>query len=278
MNPPRTEYSVRMVRSNGTLEFSTSLNGDPVDCLARESTLIAMAGEGRASLVCSSWVDPVVVLGYAQPSEDVDLEFCRDRGIRVLRRISGGTGVLHVRDLSVALALSTGHQWARGIAAGYEGFLDALEPALRSAGAEVERLAGKAPGFRERSPICFEDQLSETLAVGGKKAVGCAQARRAEGVLIHAAVLMQLDAELYARVFGVDEERVSRGLAPIAIDLDVASLSRMLASAFAESLGLDVAEGEPQDPRPVDLALYEDPRWSPLGEAGGDTAGLNCSK
>ena len=35
----------------------------------------------------------------------MDLRWCRDNGIPVLRRITGGTGVVHHRDLSVSLAL-----------------------------------------------------------------------------------------------------------------------------------------------------------------------------
>ncbi len=237
-----------------------------------------MAGKGRASFVCSSWKGPTVVLGYAQPENDVDLDFCRENCISVLRRISGGTGVIHRHDLSVALSLPTGHPWARGVRIGYQRFLDVLEPALRKAGANVERIDGAAAGVHDRSPICFEDQLSETLVVDGRKAVGCAQARRAGGVLIHAAVLLGLDTQLYARVFQVDEERVSKALSPAVTGTSAKKLTKLLAPAFAKALGLDLEEGPAPQPLEEHLVLYATPRWAPLSEAGRASSELDCTK
>ncbi|MCP4896464.1 MAG: lipoate--protein ligase family protein [bacterium] len=237
-----------------------------------------MASEGRASLVCSSWKGPTVVLGYAQPENDVDIDFCRENCIPVLRRISGGTGVIHRRDLSVALSIPAGHPWARGVRVGYQRFLDVLEPVLRKAGANVERIDGAAAGVHERSPICFEDQLSETLVVDGRKAVGCAQARRAGGVLIHAAVLLGLEAQLYARVFQVDETRVRKALSPAVTGTSAKELTRQLAPAFAEALGLDLEEGPAPQPLEEHLALYATTRWAPLSDAGRESSELDCSK
>ncbi len=166
--------------------------------------MLDRAADGRCSVLVTSWPGPVVVLGYAQPPDDVDLDWCRDREIPVLRRLTGGTGVIHRGDLGVALAMPANHQWAEGIVGLYERFLDVVEPALVELGSSVERIDEPRKGGRVRSPICFEDQLADTLVVDGRKAVGCSQTRRKGGVLIHAAILLGLDADLYARVFGVD--------------------------------------------------------------------------
>ena len=155
-----------------------------------------------------------MVLGYGQPDDDVDLEWCRSRKLPVLRRLTGGTGVVHHGDLGVGLALPQAHPWAEGIISLYGRFLEVLEPALRSVGANVSRVEEPRRASRVRSPICFLDQLADTLLVDGKKAVGCAQTRRKGAVLIHAAVLLGLDAEMYSKVFGVPAEDVASGLAP----------------------------------------------------------------
>jgi len=211
----------------------------PEPFLALEEDLLERAAAGEACLLLGSWSGPVVVLGYAQPEGDVDLAWCRARDVPVLRRISGGTGVVHDRDLAVALALPSTHPWARGLRSLYGLFLEALAPALRSLGAEVERTGEGAPAVAERSPICFEDQGSDTLVVGGRKVVGCAQARRARAVLVHAAVLLRLEAEVYARVFRVEPGRVARALAPAVADGDPAEVGRAVAEAFARDLGAE---------------------------------------
>ncbi len=136
------------------------------------------AAEGRVSVLVTSWEGPVVVLGYAQKPEDADLNWCRAEGLPVLRRLTGGTGVIHRGDLGVGLFLPQDHAWARGVVGLYGRFLDVLGPALHSLGSGVSKLAEPAHASRVRSPICFLDQLSDTLAIDGKKVVGCAHTRR----------------------------------------------------------------------------------------------------
>ena len=221
------------------------------------------AAEGRISVFLASWEEPAVVLGYAQKEEEVDLEFCRAERMSVLRRLTGGTGVIHRGDLGVGVALPAEHPWAKGIVGLYGRFLDVLEPALRSLGSEVSRLAEPVHASRVRSPICFLDQLSDTLVVDGKKVVGCAQTRRGGAVLIHAAILLGLDAELYASVFGVAADDVWKGLGPALPGADWRLVGDAIAEGLAEALGLE-ARRCPLKPVPERfLKPYQTPRWSP---------------
>jgi lipoate-protein ligase A len=246
------------------LLVSNSFGGDPAADLARESRLLRIAATGQPCLTFCSWPKPVVVLGYAQPEDDADLEFCRSRSIPVLRRISGGTGVLHNRDFSLALAVPVDHPWSRGVREGYSRFLDVLEPVLRDLGTEIERIENPVQSSRGRSPICFEDQLAETLLINGRKVVGCAQARRAGAVVIHATILRHLDADLYGKIFKVDRQRISRNLAPLGVDIPDIELVQALAQGFASRLDLALEETEPPDPQAKDLEPYSSPRWAPV--------------
>ena len=242
--------------------------GPPSHDLAFEGDLLDRASRGRCSALVTSWPGPVVVLGYAQKPGEVDLEWCRRNEIPVLRRLSGGTGVIHRGDLGVALALPKEHPWSEGIVELYDRYLDVLEPALVSVGARVERVVEPRRGSRVRSPICFEDQLADTLVVDGRKAVGCSQTRRKGGVLIHAAILLGLDADLYARVFGIDRARVQKGLAPAAPGVDWAEVADAVLSRLADQLGLDLHRRGRPDPAAEYLALYGEDRWSPVPDGG----------
>jgi lipoate-protein ligase A len=220
----------------GKLRVFASDGASPLADLAAESALLEEAAAGATSLMLSSWSRPVVVLGYAQNASDVDLRWCRSHSIPVLRRLSGGTGVLHCRDLSVSLAFPASHEWARGIVSLYGRFLDVLEPTLHSVGSSVTRLEKPARSRRERSSICFEDQLADTLAVNGRKAVGCAQTRRRGAVLIHGAVLLGLDAALYARVFRASEERIKQALTPAVEGVAPEVIAETLVTTMARAL------------------------------------------
>lgn len=242
----------------------THSTGPPADDLAREAWLLERAAGGDISLLVTSWHGPVVVLGYAQKAEEVDLRWCRAEGLPVLRRVSGGTGVIHRGDLGVGLVLPTDHPWAGGVVGLYRKFLDVLGPALQSLGSRVSRLEQAARASRVRSPVCFLDQLSDTLAVDGRKAVGCAQTRRRGAVLIHAAVLLGLDAVLYERVFGVPADDVRAGLAPALAGADPVHVGEVVAGCLAEALGLE-ARQRPLEPVPDRfLEPYRSDRWAPV--------------
>lgn len=241
-------------------------SGSPVDDLAFEAWMLDRAAAGHPCISLASWPGPVVVLGYAQDPAEVDLEACRGLGIPVLRRLSGGTGVIHRGDLGLSLALPFSHAWAAGVVSLYRRFLDALEPALRDAGAAVERRLDAPRASRVRSPICFEDQLSETLLVDGRKAVGCAQTRRRGAVLVHAAVLLGLDPELYGRLFRVDPARVRAALAPAVAGGDWREVGRLAVVRLAGGLELEPRPvRRPALPEPY-REVYRLPRWAPLGD------------
>lgn len=238
--------------------------GTATNDLALESLLLERAADGEPRLLACSWHEPVAVIGYAQDPADLDLPWCRLAGVPVLRRVTGGTGVLHRRDLGVSLLLPASHPWAATIRSLYGTFLDALMSALHAAGSAVARPELPAPVRRERSPICFEDQLAETLVVGGRKAVGCAQARRRTGVLVHAAVLLGLDVPLWARAFGVPEARIRAALAPALEGVAPLAVARTVAAHLADALGLEAVE-RPVPRLPEVLARrYSNQRWAPL--------------
>jgi len=236
-------------------------DADPFEVLMTEELLLEVAAGGSVRLLLASWAGPSVILGHGQPESDVDLGVCGAEGISVLRRITGGTGVLHDRDLAVALALPSEHPWARSITGLYGRFLDVLGPVLEGMGAEVRRGPGRSRSGGERSPICFEDHLAETLLVGERKAVGCAQARRARSVLVHGAILLHSHAALLARVFGVEEGRVARSVGSALKGVAPGELAGRLASAFASALDLEPrSEGLPELPQEL-AARRQNPRW-----------------
>jgi lipoate-protein ligase A len=232
--------------------------------LARESWLLERSAAGEASVFVTSWDGPVVVLGYAQKPDEADLGWCRSEGIPVLRRMTGGTGVIHSGDLGIGLALPAEHRWAKGIVGLYGRFLDVAAPALRSLGSQVSRLDDPGRASRVRSPICFLDQLSDTLMVDGKKAVGCAQTRRKGAVLIHAAILLGLDAGLYARVFRVAENDVKAGLAPALTGVDWRKVGRAIVEGLSDALELEATSCSLNPLSKQYLEPYQSKRWAPV--------------
>ena len=245
------------------LYFPGGAGGASAD-LAFEEEQLSSAADGKPILVCSSWQRPVLVLGYGQEAESVDLASCRRLGIPVLRRITGGTGVLHHEALSISLALPSSHEWAGSISSLYDGFVESLRLALARDGHKLERGRGHGAGTARRSPICFEDQLTESLLLEGKKVLGCAQARRKQAVLVHGTLLLGLDAELQAAVFGVESARVHSAMAALPPG-GRGALEEGISRAIAEGAGLRLNRSDtPPAVPPQYLARYSTERWAPL--------------
>jgi len=198
-----------------TLDVLDHPTGDPRQDLALELRLMEEAVAGGPRLFFYTWTKPVLVLGYGQPESDADLIFCRAQGIPIHRRASGGTGVLHRNDLAVSLALPMTHPKAKSI----QGLYDFMKTSVRKA-FEDEGLPltdpGPAPGRgRARSPLCFLDHSSETLLLDGKKCVGCSQARKKDAALVHATLLLNLDAALTSKVFRIPEAKILQAIVSI---------------------------------------------------------------
>lgn len=227
------------------LAFHCRWDGDPAADLAAEQALLArVAAGGPATLFAYGWTRPVAVLGRGQDAATLDVAAAARLGVPIVRRASGGTAVVHQGDLALSLVLPDAHPWARPIAGLYARFLDALSDGLVASGLPrperppaPPRAASPAP----RSPICFEGNAGDTLAIGGRKAVGCAQARRRGAVLVHGMLLLGLDAALQAAVFGVPPARILAAMAPLPGDVPRDVLARRLANALAAALGLEPA-------------------------------------
>lgn len=254
----------------GTLLWHHGGGDDPNLDLAREEVLLDRASRGP-SLLTWSWDAPALVLGFGQGVEGVDLGFCQREGVRVLRRCSGGTGVLHRGDLCASLLLPPGHPWAPSIRPLYDRFVGAFEEVLSASGVPTDRPAPAPPAPAVRSLICFEDRSAETLLAGGRKVLGCAQAKRASGTLVHGTLLLCENSSLYAGVFRVSRERVRAALGPVPGGPHAARpLARRLGETLAEHLGARLSEGPLEDALQEEALALEggrraDRRWNLAG-------------
>jgi len=157
-----------------------------------------------------AWDPPTVSLGFGQPlGRDVDLSACRELGVGIVRRPTGGSAIYHdgpERELTYSIVASAEDLGGLvGLLETYHWIGRALLSGLRSLGAPAEMVA--VAGGEEPTPaFCFARTGSYEIEVGGKKLVGSAQRRRGTTFLQHGSV-----------VLGVDEPRL-RALFPTTTD------------------------------------------------------------
>ena len=179
--------------------------------MARDEALLECCRRGGACpgtfpvLRIYGWTVPTLSLGRFQDAlQAADQGFCRDRGIPIVRRPTGGAAVLHDREVTYSLVGPTGappfggailesyRRIATGIAAGF--VMLGLAP---DAGSQARS------GGPVASPAqCFARVSSFEITFAGRKVVGSAQVRRKGAALQHGSILLDANARLFDEATG----------------------------------------------------------------------------
>jgi lipoate-protein ligase A len=196
-------------RKNSSLRFHWNRHHDPELDLAFDEVLLTNAAAGHAGLHVYSWEMPTAVLGYNQSLDDVNPRVVDALDLRVVRRASGGTGIIHDRDIGVSLALPLSHPKASGIRQLYRSFGVGISRGLWALGVPGETVPYENEQTSPHSAICFLTHGNDSVLLHGKKVFGSAQIRRSRAVLIHGTLLLEPDLDLYEAVFRVPRQEIA---------------------------------------------------------------------
>ena len=201
------------------------------------------AGSCPPTLRFYGWTPSAISLGYFQGiHEEVDTQACREKGVDIVRRITGGGAVFHDTEVTYSIVIPEGHRLAP------DSITDSY--AILCAGI-VEGLAILGVGS-EFVPI-------NDIVSAGRKISGNAQTRKKGCLLQHGTILLDVDEEKMFSLLMVPKEK-AKGKLIEDVKARVGSLSAILgrpvgftetASAleegFVSALGLDPVREEPKE-------------------------------
>lgn len=230
--------------------------------MARDVAMLEAVSTSEAppTLRFYGWDPPCLTLGRHQGVDAADLEFCRNEGIDVVRRPTGGRALLHHLELTYAVvAPLDGAVLPRALQDAYRRICEALVRAMRSLGVDAELTGGEVnlhlPGPRSTIP-CFEAPAGGEVVVGGRKLIGSAMRAHRGVILQHGAVVLGWDGRLQAGSMGLsDDSSLRPHITTLAAELESApdpeTLRRAMVDAFStvleialEPAGLTGAERE----------------------------------
>ncbi|MHB1340136.1 MAG: lipoate--protein ligase family protein [Coriobacteriia bacterium] len=205
-------------------------------------------GDAPPTLRLYRWTVPTVTLGRFQPAGDVDRDLCRRSGFAVVRRPTGGRGVLHNDELTYSIVASTEDGVPQGVAASYRHLCSALAAAYATLGVPAELTA--RPRGERGAGACYLHSTHADLSLGAAKLSGSAQVWERGAVLQHGSFVRSRDTAAEARVFRLGEEataRLERETTTLADVLGAApSLDRIaqtVIGAVEETLGIRLVSG-----------------------------------
>ena len=205
-----------------------------------------------------TWNPAALSMGYFQKAhEEVNIEACRQQGIDVVRRITGGRAVLHDKELTYSVIVREDIPALPPTLMGsYRVLSQGLIAGLREFGITAEMaMPGAAFGQSAKLPkngACFDAPSFYEISVGRKKLMGSAQVRKKGTLLQHGSLLLEFSpAQLVSLLrFSKHEEseRCQRVLETKATSLlqvlgylpDPGHLAQTIAAEFSRTLEIDL--------------------------------------
>ena len=258
--------------------------------MATDEALLRHAGAAPPvpTLRFFGWDPPAVSLGYFQDAmKEVNLPYCREHGIDVVRRPTGGKAVFHDREVTYALVAGENHPlFPRGILGTYRAISSAILRALSKLGVEAEMAADGRPQAPDGlAAFCFSVPSRYELLVKGRKICGSAQTRSRGVFLQHGSILVDFDPARTAAVLlspgekaGQKMREMERAVTSLRGHLkrEVSSLelTRVLLEGFEEVFHVRIVPGQlSQEERSMKEHLlrtkYTLERWNIEGKGPG---------
>ena len=148
-----------------------------------------------------TWAEPTLSFGRNQTARGTyDPERARERGVTVVRRLTGGRALLHHREItySVTAPLATGVSLRES----YVRINRLLVDGLQRLGVAVDVAAPRERAVAPSAAPCFERPAAGELVVNGRKLVGSAQWRDEGAMLQHGSILIEDDQPLVSAIAG----------------------------------------------------------------------------
>ncbi len=183
----------------------------PVQMALDEVAAETAVSEGVRTVRVYRWSPSTLSLGYRQAPNTVDWDWCREAGVSVTRRQTGGGGIYHdeVADLSYSI-VAPAAELPGDLMDSYELLCEPILAAFEAMGVDADFAAEEHPSIYE--PACYLRGIhpAHDVLAGGKKIAGNAQYRQRDAVIQHGSLSYAVAAERHLSAFadpGVTPER-----------------------------------------------------------------------
>jgi lipoate-protein ligase A len=207
-------------------------------------------GQSPPTLRFYSWSNPSVSIGAFQKSSDVNISYCNENNIPIVRRPTGGRAVLHAEELTYSFSAKNEGVFSGGLLATYKIISSAFQTALHQMGLDAEMKQTKESGsVLTKSPLCFHSSSYGELKSGGSKLIGSAQKRWTDGFLQQGSIPYSVNTEMLKAVFIFNKDDSVQssitGLQAFVEKVDENLFKQYIKDAFEKIFGFILEEAQP---------------------------------
>ncbi|PWZ86910.1 octanoyltransferase, partial [Staphylococcus pseudintermedius] len=214
-----------------TWHFMNTGSHHPYYNMALDEALLNFVSRGEIDPVVRfyTWNPPTLSIGYFQRlSKEIDIEKVKEKGYGLVRRQTGGRGVLHDKELTYSVIVPEAHpDMPQTVTEAYRVISGGLLEGFKSLGFDAHFAVPRSKEEREklkqpRSSVCFDAPSWYELVVEGKKIAGSAQTRQKGVILQHGSILQDVDIDDLFDMFIFKNERLKAKMKEAFIEKAVA--------------------------------------------------------
>ena len=214
-----------------TWNFINTGSRDPYYNMAMDEALLNIVSRGEIDPVIRfyTWDPPTLSVGYFQRlKKEIDIDKVKEKGFGLVRRQTGGRGVLHDKELTYSVIVPESHpNMPSTITEAYRVISEGLLEGFKLLGFDAYFAIPRSKEEREklkqpRSAVCFDAPSWYELVVEGRKIAGSAQTRQKGVILQHGSLLQDVDVDELFDMFIFKNDRLKEKMKKAFVDKAVA--------------------------------------------------------
>ena len=214
-----------------TWNFINTGSHDPYYNMAMDEALLNFVSRGEIDPVVRfyTWNPATLSVGYFQRlKKEIDIDKVKEKGFGLVRRQTGGRGVLHDKELTYSVIVPEAHpNMPSTITEAYRVISEGLLEGFKLLGFDAYFAIPRSKEEREklkqpRSAVCFDAPSWYELVVEGRKIAGSAQTRQKGVILQHGSLLQDVDVDELFDMFIFKNDRLKEKMKKAFVDKAVA--------------------------------------------------------
>ena len=197
--------------------FINTGSKNPYFNMAMDEALLNFVSRGEIDPVIRfyTWNPATLSIGYFQRlQKEIDIDKVKEKGYGLVRRQTGGRGVLHDKELTYSVIVPESHpNMPSTVTEAYKIISQGLLEGFKNLGFETYFAIPRSKEERDklkqpRSSVCFDAPSWYELVVEGRKIAGSAQTRQKGVILQHGSILQDIDIDDLFDMFKFKNERL----------------------------------------------------------------------
>ncbi|MFD2759758.1 lipoate--protein ligase family protein [Lentibacillus juripiscarius] len=182
--------------------------------MALDEALLNWHSEGKIppTLRFYGWSRPTLSIGQFQKSDKaIDFDAVRSYNCHFVRRLTGGSAVLHDNELTYSIVVSEDQPGIpASVREAYYVLSKGLVEGFKNLGITVDYAMPDKDTARDRTAVCFEKAAFYEMMADGKKLSGNAQTRNKGVLLQHGSIPMDMDTGMLYDLFRFPSEAIKQ--------------------------------------------------------------------